>query len=109
MPPDLARGRLLSQRGNHSCGVIFKNSCILLASLRWQQIDAGTHRHHVHMQMKNDLPACGLAELLNDDPFRIKRLHRRDGYPLGRPCHLREIIRRDIKDAACRGLWYTSV
>jgi hypothetical protein len=41
-------------------------------------------------------------ELLNDDPFRAKRLHCGDRDLLCGPRHLGEIILRDIKDAACR-------
>jgi hypothetical protein len=45
-------------------------------------------------------------ELLNDDPFRAKRLHCGDRDLLCGPRHLGEINRRDIKDAACRNSWY---
>ena len=86
--------------------MVFKNFSILLASLRRQQIDARRHRHHVHVQMKHDLPAGCLAKLLNDDPFRIERLYGGDCYLLCGPRHLSEIVRRDIKDAACGGFWY---
>src|SRR5450759_2460722 len=96
---------VISQRGNHFCSVIFKNLCALLAGLCRQQIDARRHWHHVHVEMKHDLPAGGFAELLNDDPIRIKRPHCGDCDLLRGPRDLRKIIRRDVEDAACRCLW----
>lgn len=56
--------------------------------------------------MENDLSAGSLAELLNDDPFRVERFHRRDRYPLRGPRYLREIVCGDIEDAASRGFRY---
>ncbi len=91
-----------ADRGDHPPGVIGEHSGILLARLRRQQFDARPHRHDMHVQVKDHLPAGRLAELLEDDPLRIKGLHRRDRNPLGGSDHGGEIVLRDIKDAACR-------
>jgi hypothetical protein len=66
-------GAAILSGSKHSCGLTFEDSCIFLAGLWRQQVDARPHWHRV--QTKNNLPAGGLAELLNDDSFGIKRLH----------------------------------
>jgi hypothetical protein len=45
------------------------------------------------------------GELLNDDPFGIKRRHGRHCDLLRGPRHLREIIGGNIENAACSHLW----
>ena len=82
-----------------------------MSSLRvcGQQIDAGLHGHYVHVQVKHDLPAGGFAELLNDNPFRIKCLHRCDCDLLRGPRDFCEIIRRNIENTACAAFGITSV
>ncbi len=60
----------------------------------------------MHMQVKHHLPAGSLAELLDNDPFRTKRPDRRGRDHFRGPRDLREIIRLDIEDAACRSFWY---
>lgn len=60
----------------------------------------------VTREVKDDLSGAGLSELLKNALFPIQCLHPRDGYLLRSPCHLREIIRFNIEDAARRCPWY---
>ena len=61
------------QRSDHFRRVSFENAFVLVAGLRRQQIHAWCHWHHMHVQMKHDLPAGSLAELLHNDALRDKR------------------------------------
>ena len=60
----------------------------------------------MHVQVKYDLAAARFTELLKDDSFRIERFCCRQGDGLRRPCHIRQIICRNIENPSRRRLWY---
>ena len=82
--------------------MILKDLCVFLAGLRRQEFEPYPHRYHVNVQVKNDLSACGLTELLKNDAFGIEGLYRCLGDLLRGARNLRQIICRDVEDTASR-------
>lgn len=63
----------------------------------------------MHVQVKNHLPAGRLAELLEDDTFRVEGLHRGDRDPFGGERNRGEVAFRDVEDPRAGALGITSV
>src|SRR6476620_639077 len=61
-------------------------------------------RHHMHMQMVDDLSRRGLAELLDSDTVALECLHRSLSDPVGAARDMDKILDADIQDVAGRGL-----